>query len=266
MPFSRLLRLVLLPWLLLSLPVCPAVEPGQVSSPPPPTAADSPSDAASLIGWLLQEERELTGIPFADVLTAATGHRMLPFNPSDPVDAAARDLIAAALDSLIQAARDPAHPIHRIGRINEVSGDLEEFLLAHLDAHPAFSCAFPPNRLGEFQRSGYPDLRLRHDPTGRVYYLDPKLHEEDSETSSFRTFYYEPRNETNKVNDDAVHFIAGIRHAGRQDGRWHLTGWSLVDLSSFRVKLKAEFQASNRDLYRPQATVADSRSRTPTKP
>jgi hypothetical protein len=34
--------------------------------------------------------------------------------------------------------------------------------------------------------------------------------------------------------------------------------WDLVDLSQFTVKLKAEFQASNRDMYRPEAIVTSS--------
>jgi hypothetical protein len=32
----------------------------------------------------------------------------------------------------------------------------------------------------------------------------------------------------------------------------------MVDLASFQVRLKAEFQGSNRDLYRPEAIVATS--------
>jgi len=31
-----------------------------------------------------------------------------------------------------------------------------------------------------------------------------------------------------------------------------------VDLSKFKVRLKAEFQGSNRDMYRPEAIVATS--------
>jgi hypothetical protein len=34
--------------------------------------------------------------------------------------------------------------------------------------------------------------------------------------------------------------------------------WDLVDLAQFRVKLKAEFQGSNRDLYRAEAIAATS--------
>ncbi|MGL5018193.1 MAG: hypothetical protein ACRDBP_08680, partial [Luteolibacter sp.] len=65
----------------------------------------------------------------------------------------------------------------------------------------------------------------------------------------FRTFYFEPKNETLKITDDAVHLLVGIEHDGK-DQQWTFTGWRLVDLSTLRVRLKAEFQASNAELYR----------------
>jgi len=39
---------------------------------------------------------------------------------------------------------------------------------------------------------------------------------------------------------------------------WKFTRWDLVDLAQFKLKLKAEFQGSNRDMYRPEAIVAAS--------
>jgi len=62
-----------------------------------------------------------------------------------------------------------------------------------------------------------------------------------------------------KVRDDAVHFIVGFEHEPHdKSGNWKFIRWDLVDLSQFRVKLKAEFQASNHDMYRPEAIVASS--------
>jgi hypothetical protein len=61
-----------------------------------------------------------------------------------------------------------------------------------------------------------------------------------------------------------VHFVVGFEHAPRETGagspnaRWRFIRWDLVDLSRFTVKLKAEFQASNRDMYRQEAIVASS--------
>jgi hypothetical protein len=117
-----------------------------------------------------------------------------------------------------------------------------------LNAEPDLSCGVPPNRRGEAQRSGYPDLRIVHEPSGEVFYLDPKLVEDGSWDSTLRSFYFEPKDETLKITDDAVHLLAGIGHDGR-DGAWRFTGFKLVDLSKLRVRLKAEFQASNADVY-----------------
>jgi hypothetical protein len=99
--------------------------------------------------------------------------------------------------------------------------------------------------------------------------LDPKLYAAGSRDSSFRTFYFEPKIATNKVRDDAAHFIAGFEHqpspgygaAGEpreKGGHWKFTRWDLVDLAQCKVKLKAEFQGSNRDICRPEAVVASS--------
>jgi hypothetical protein len=83
------------------------------------------------------------------------------------------------------------------------------------------------------------------------------------------------------VRDDAVHLVIGFEHAPSDrstsinqgdsgpdekavtqrrsyNAGWKFTRWDLVDLSRFTVQLKAEFQASNRDMYRPEAIVASS--------
>jgi hypothetical protein len=125
-------------------------------------------------------------------------------------------------------------------------------------------CDFPLTAEGKLQRSGYPDLRITDLESKRVFYLDPKLYATGSRDSSFRTFYFEPKKSTNKVRDDAVHFVVGFEHAPRETASgspkatWNFTRWDLVDLSRFTVKLKAEFQGSNRDMYRPEAIVASS--------
>jgi hypothetical protein len=107
-------------------------------------------------------------------------------------------------------------------------------------------------------------LRIPDLVSKRVFYLKPKLYAAGSRDSSFRTFYFEPKRSTNKVRDDAVHFVVGFEHAPRETAsgspkaKWNFTRWDLVDLSRFTVKLKAEFQGSNRDMYRPEAIVASS--------
>lgn len=61
------------------------------------------------------------------------------------------------------------------------------------------------------------------------------------------------------MRDDAVHLVVGIEHEPRKkNGAWKLTHRDLADLAQFKVELKAEFQGSNPDMYRPEAIVASS--------
>ena len=224
----------------------------------PEQSEDSRADTARLIEWLLEEDRDLSGIAFADVVKAVAGREVRPLDPTHEADQRVLVLVGREAAALLREVNQTGHPAHDIPRINEVSGLLEDLLLERLDAVDGFSCVFPPTASGRTQRSGYPDLRLLDEATGRVYYLDPKVYAERLRNSTFRTFYFEPKRETNKILDDAAHLIIGLSHAGRQeDGRWKFTGWNVVDLSEFRVRLKAEFQGSNRDLYREEAIAAE---------
>ena len=109
-------------------------------------------------------------------------------------------------------------------------------------------------------RSGYLDLRIVDLASKRVFYLDPKLYVSGSRDSSFRAFYFEPKMATNKVRDDAVHLVVGFEHEPREkNDAWKFTRWDLVDLGQFKVKLKAEFQGSNHDMYRAEAIVVTGR-------
>ena len=148
----------------------------------------------------------------------------------------------------------PDSPVKSLRRINEASRWFEDALLERLDATEQFSAKIPITAAGTSQRSGYPDIRVVHTASGRVFYLDPKLYEATSENSSLRSFYFTPKLKTNKVLEDACHLLLGIAHDGN-DGDWRFISWKLVDLSKLTVRLKPEFQASNRDLYRPEATV-----------
>lgn len=139
-----------------------------------------------------------------------------------------------------------------------------------------------PLLLSDQQLRGVPFNELIFDATGKkVLPFEVNNPVAGSRDISFRAFYFEPKKSTNKVGDDAVHFVVGFEHAprdvaaslGRGDSgndqntatehrgynvTWKFTRWDLVDLSRFNVKLKAEFQGSNRDMYRPEAVVASS--------
>jgi hypothetical protein len=222
--------------------------------------AQSPAPVGQLIPWLLDEDRQLTGIPFGEVIHDTTGKRVLAVDKTNEVDQRVIKAIGAACEETIKRLNAPDSAVQKVGRINEVSSHFENALRELLNATPGLSCDFPHTADDKVQRSGYPDLRIVDLASKRVFYLDPKLYAAGSRESSFRTFYFEPKIATNKVRDDAVHFVAGFEHEPREKngGAWKFTRWDIVDLAQFKVKLKAEFQGSNRDLYRPEAIVATS--------
>lgn len=167
-------------------------------------------------------------------------------------------MLGPVLDGALAALNAPDSPAKKLARINEASRLFEDEILRRINAVPGWTCRTPPTISGETQRSGYPDLEIVEKASGRVTYLDPKLFAGGSAESSFRSFYYEPKGCTGKITSDARHLIAGISHDGH-DGGWHFTGWKLVDVSALPVKLKAEFQASNREMYSLPA-AAESRA------
>lgn len=219
------------------------------------SAQQAPSDSTTLIHWLLEEERDLAGIPFGDVLAATSGKKINPVDASS--DAPWLERLSSALDRTLEAINSPSHPIHNVGRINEASRHIEDQLLDELNSFPGWICSIPKTSDGKEQRSGYPDLRLQLED-GRIVYLDPKLYARGSRDSSLRTFYYEPKTTTSKVHDDACHLLVGVSHNSGEGGTLRFETWDLVDVSRIKVRLKAEFQASNRDLYNTESIVRTS--------
>lgn len=211
-------------------------------------SAAKPQNDVALVKFLLGENLSNRTFSFATVAEASSGKRVIPLT-----DAPAHQRVIAAINKALTATlaefNQPDSPVRKLRRINEASRFFEDGLHKHLNEDPAVTCEIPPTRAGEHQRSGYPDLRIVDRETKLVLYLDPKLIEQGSAESTFRTFYFEPKNETLKITDDAVHLLVGIEHDGKPN-LWTFTGWRLVDLSTLQVRLKAEFQASNAELYK----------------
>jgi hypothetical protein len=227
------------------------------------SAPAGPTNSAAVISAVFRADRELSDVPFATVIEATTGHKIVPIDLRREADRELIRKLGAALDEVLRRMNATNSVAQRQRRINEVSGRFEDELRAVLDGAPGFACDFPRTAAGRVQRSGYPDLHLVDRKSGTVVYVDPKLFERGSRASSFRTFYYEPKVETSKIHDDAHHLIVGIEHDGRAAGRWRFLNWELVDVSGLRVRLKAEFQSSNRELYRPELIVGSSRKPSP---
>lgn len=231
--------------------------------PPVQVVIEEGPSVENLVQSVLDGGGTYKDVPFASLIETTTGNQVLPIDPNDPVDQEILEGLHAALKSVLEKFNEPDSATHQESRINEVSSHFEEALLKELNRAPEFSCDHPRTAEGNLQRSGYPDLLIRHKESGRVIYLDPKLVAEGSLTSSLRTFYFTPRKETNKVLHNANHILVGIEHDGNT-GEWKYLRWHLVDLADFKVTLKAEFQASNRDLYVPELIIGGGEASTAT--
>jgi hypothetical protein len=123
-------------------------------SPAPKTAVDQ------LIPWLLDEDQQLRGVPFSEVILDTTGKKVVRFDANNPVDQRIAKAIAAACNETMKRLNAPGSAIQNVDRINDVSSHFEESLRELLNATPALSCDFPLTTEGKVQRSGYPDLRI----------------------------------------------------------------------------------------------------------
>src|SRR5947208_12311254 len=79
----------------------------------------------ALIPWLLQEDAQLRGIPFSEVIFDSTGKRVLAFDPKDETNARVLKQINVVLDEAMARLNAPQSAIQGIPRINEVSSHFE---------------------------------------------------------------------------------------------------------------------------------------------
>lgn len=217
---------------------------------------NSRPDVGQITRGLMEAQEELDSVPFREVMLAASGHKVLPCDPKDTVTEEIIKAINLAAKATAKRLNAPDSPARASRRINEVSRLAEDWLREELNRDPALACEIPETAKGTKQRSGYPDLRVTHRASGRVAYLDPKLYETSQGESSLRSFYFQPRRETNKVRSDAHHLLLGFEHDGKV-GQWRFSRWKLIDLHGLRLQLKAEFHASNREAYRKDGQLSE---------
>jgi hypothetical protein len=208
---------------------------------------------AQIIQWLLADPERLEAIPFPDIVMAVCGKKVIPMAEDDATDQLILQHVQKTAKSVLKQLNAKDSPVKGLRRINEASRFFEDLLVKQL-TDGDFACQFPKNAQGDGQRSGYPDLELVHKPSGRTTYIDPKLFEATSRNSTLRTFYFEPKGKTNKITKDAHHLLLGFSHDGK-DGHWTFVDVDIVDIAKLKVRLKAEFDASNKELYQTENLV-----------
>jgi len=204
-----------------------------------------------VIGRFLEPIKD---IPFPVAIKALTGFKVLAFDLTF-------DLDRKVLEQLSQAACRAGHGAHRNGifsaRPNEAGNHIEPFVVRALQ-EVGLKATKPISKSGKKKTAGYPDIQIE-DETGRIIYLECKTFNIKSQRQSFRTFYFSP-SEDPKITRDAFHLLMSFQlTTAERKGRnaFVPVSWQLYTLDKLLVQVKHEFNASNVDLYKKGALLAE---------
>lgn len=190
--------------------------------------------------------------PFAEVIQRTTGHEIVTFDGTNAGHAALLEKLKAAAAA---AARSASSAKIESARANEVGNAMEAHVLKALN-DGGLKAHRPRTAAGRAQAAGYPDVELESDPP---CYLELKTYNARTADSTQRTFYYSPAEET-KVTRPALHLLLAFEMEQQKAGDrtiWVPVRFKLISLHDLVVRLKVEYNQSNRGLYPPQKLLAD---------
>lgn len=183
--------------------------------------------------------------PFAEVIRETTGQEVVPFDRDNAAHRALLEKLTAAARLAGERARTEGI---RRARANEAGLEIERHVRSAL-AECGLAVETPVTRSGVARAVGYPDLAILND--GAPCYLELKTHNARTVASSQRTFYYSPSADP-KVATNALHLLLAFEleqtvEAGETVFR--PGGFRLVSLHAMPVRLKIEYNQSNRGMY-----------------
>ena len=112
------------------------------------------------------------------------------------------------------------------------------------------------SRIQPLKQVGYPDVKII-EKTGRITFIDIKATTRP-DVGSPRDFYYSTKEKTlEKINSDGFHLLLGFIIREIEPEKFITIGWKLVDLSKIKVSIKAEFNADNLEIYKPEAIIKE---------
>lgn len=194
-------------------------------------------------------------IPFPIAIKAISGHKVIPFDKGNKQDL---DL----LDKLCQAADIAGKQAFQDGifrkRPNEVGNDIEPYVKEALKA-VGLQADVPLTQKQRRQVMGYPDIEVI-DSYGRITYLECKTYNLANIGTTQRAFYFSPSKESCKVTADARHLVMSfqIELSQRKGQQAYVpVHWRVYTTDSMVVQVKHEFNASNRQMYRQEALLAE---------
>ncbi len=196
------------------------------------------------------------GIPFPIAIKALTGFEVIPFDKEKRIN---KDF----LKKLIKAAQIAGEQAFEEGiftdRPNEAGNRIEPFVLQALN-ETGLKATKPQTMSGKRKAAGYPDIQVISEE-GLVSYLDCKTFSTRTKEQSFRTFYFSPSDDP-KITANAYHLLMSFEldiALRNNETAFVPISWQIYTLDKLLVEVKHEFNASNRDLYKPEALLAQGR-------
>ncbi len=152
------------------------------------------------------------------------------------------------LELLKKAATNTIEPVNNIeftGRPNEF-GNIVANLFAVECRRLGLEYEKPRDISGKAKENGYPDGVIKFE--NAYFYVEVKSCEESKQNQTLRTFFYSPSS-SSKIVHDAAHLLVCFL-TKKDKFKLLLNGdFHIVDMSKKDVKLKLEYNASNKELY-----------------
>lgn len=175
-------------------------------------------------------------VPFPMIVKASSGFDVIPINLEDPKDKELLKTLNRILNSYLSTLKK-THGRLEGDRPNEVGSRIEAGLVHEMKSSPL--------KVRQLIKKGYPDIEISEE-NGRLTYMEVKT-SSSVEPSDLRYFYY---SSGEKIKGNARHLLLNIAisKVPNSGNIWKVEKCSISDLSKLSVKLKAEFNATQRDL------------------
>lgn len=198
----------------------------------------------------------LRDIPYPIAIKVLTGCKVLAFDLSNEKN----KKLLTLLEKAAQIAGDEAYKQGIFTRRpNEAGNHIEPFVITAL-RDIGFRVDKPHTKSGKIKVAGFPDIEII-DEYGRIIYLECKTYNTTTKDQSFRTFYFSPSKDP-KITKDAFHLLLSFELT-REERKTQMAfvpiSWQLYTLEKLKVQVKHEFNASNKDLYKPEFLLVKGR-------
>lgn len=193
-------------------------------------------------------------VPFPIAIKAITGFKVLSLSKENEHHQQLLNQLSKAMHLALQKANQDG--ISGI-RANEVGNNIEPIVRKAIN-QIGLKAEIPQTASGKHKIAGYPDICIMGS-RGILAYLECKTYNPKNIDSGFRTFYFQPSTNP-KTTQDALHLMAIfeiIREIRKGEELFVPVYYKLYSLEKTLFQIKHEFNASNKDIYKPEFVLAE---------